>query len=190
MSQLSNAGGKKGRTKQKKFQGCFFFFFSNFHHTSRTDYPFSPPSSLDPKMQPLRAHLSPQCDVRSCRLRLYLYGHPKYAKSFPSLISGVWPGDLMIKTRLYLPNTEARKINCSYTYSAQEGSTETHIHTPVSAASRKVDFSRGNYFAWIYLLLLPAWRHFFHRSHLVLSLNPFYLTVSNDTSDCGCRKMV
>lgn len=55
----------------------------------------------------------------------------------------------MIKTRLYLPNSEARKINCSYTYSTQEGSTETHIHTPASAASGKVDFFKGIYFAWI-----------------------------------------
>lgn len=39
----------------------------------------------------------------------------------------------MIKTRLYLPNSEARKINCSDTYSAQEGSTETHMHAPASA---------------------------------------------------------
>lgn len=73
----------------------------------------------------------------------YIYTDiPKYAKSFPSLDSGAWPGDFMIKTRLDLPNSEARKINCSYTYSAQEGGTETHMHTPASAASRKT-FPRG-----------------------------------------------
>lgn len=48
----------------------------------------------------------------------------------------------MIKTRLYLANSEARKINCSYTYSAQEGSTETHTRLPLQRLER-CSFSRG-----------------------------------------------
>lgn len=73
----------------------------------------------------------------------------------------------MIKTRLCLPNLEARKIDCSYAYSAQEGSTETF--TSVSAASAKVDFSGECLTIRICCFnfcLLPE--GLFHRCHLVI----------------------
>lgn len=60
---------------------------------------------------------------------------------------------------------EARKIDCSYAYSAQEGSTETC--TPVSAASVKVDFWE-EYFDCMCLIFPPLLEGLFHRCHLVI----------------------
>lgn len=105
-----------------------FFFFS---------LPISLAASLDLK---LGARLSLQHNVRSCftvQRCLCLYGRHKYTKSLPHSVLARGQGGFMIKTRLCLPNSEkARKIDCSYAYSAQEGSTETCT----SSCSIKVDF--------------------------------------------------
>lgn len=59
---------------------------------------------------------------------------------------------------------DARKIDCSYAYSAQEGSAETC--TPASAASVKVAFLEE-----LYVLDFPlCWRDFFTDVVLLLSL--------------------
>lgn len=90
----------------------------------------------------------------------------------------------MIKTRLCLPNLEARKIDCSYAYSAQEGSTETC--TSVSAASAKVDFS-GEYLTIRICCLISAFcqRDYFTDVIFLLSLLLVY-----SISECGTGRKV